>query len=50
MLIGTAKVNNVDSQTWLADALGQTAETPQGRLDELLPLNCQDSQQPDRAA
>ena len=34
-LIGTAKLNNVDPQAWLADVLGRIAETPQSRLDEL---------------
>ena len=35
--IGTAKLNDVDPQAWLADVLGRIAETPQSRLDELLP-------------
>ena len=34
-LIGTAKLNNVDPQAWLADVLGRIAGTPQTRLDEL---------------
>ena len=38
-LIGTAKLNGVDPQAWLADVLGRIAETPQSRLDELLPWN-----------
>ena len=38
-LIGTAKLNDVDPQAWLADVLGRIAETPQSRLDELLPWN-----------
>jgi transposase len=38
-LIVTAKLNDVDPQTWLADVLGRIAEHPVGRLDELLPWN-----------
>ena len=34
-LIGTAKLNNVDPQAWLADVLGKIAGTPQSQLDEL---------------
>ena len=37
-LIGTAKLNDVDPQAWLADVLGRIADTPQTRLDELLAL------------
>ena len=36
-LIGTAKLNDVDPQAWLADVLRRIAGTPQKRLDELLP-------------
>ena len=36
-LIGTAKLNDVDPQAWLADVLDRIADTPQTRLDELLP-------------
>ena len=49
-LIGTAKLNNVDPQAWLADVLSRIAETPQSRLDELLPWNWEDSQRHDQAA
>ena len=38
-LIGTAKLNDVDPQAWLADVLARIADTPQHRLDELLPWN-----------
>ena len=38
-LIGTAKLNDVDPQAWLADVLRRIAGTPQNRLDELLPWN-----------
>ena len=36
-LIQTAKLNDVDPQAWLADALARIADTPQTRLAELLP-------------
>ena len=49
-LIGTAKLNDVDPQAWLADVLGRIAETPQNRLHELLPWNWQTISQQDRAA
>lgn len=38
-LIGTAKLNDVDPQAWLADVLARIADTPQGRLADLLPWN-----------
>lgn len=38
-LIGTAKLNDADPQAWLADVLARIADTPQGRLSELLPWN-----------
>ncbi|UOM36894.1 IS66 family transposase [Acuticoccus sp. I52.16.1] len=38
-LIGTAKLNDIDPQAWLADVLARIAATPQGRLPELLPWN-----------
>ena len=36
-LIGTAKLNGVDPQAWLADVLARIVEMPQNRLHELLP-------------
>ena len=36
-LIGTAKLNVVDPQAWLADVLDRIADLPQTRLHELLP-------------
>ena len=38
-LIGTAKLSDVDPQTWLADVLARIADTPQNRLADLLPWN-----------
>ena len=38
-LIGTAKLNNIDPQAWLADALARINDIPQSRLHELLPWN-----------
>ena len=38
-LIGTAKLNDIDPQTWLADVLSRIADIPQNRLQELLPWN-----------
>jgi hypothetical protein len=38
-LIGTAKLNNVDPQAWLAGVLGRIADLPIARLPELLPWN-----------
>ena len=38
-LIGTAKLNGVDPQAWLADVLTRIADHPVHRLDELLPWN-----------
>ena len=36
-LINTAKLNDIDPQTWLADVLARIAQLPQGQLHELLP-------------
>ena len=38
-LIGTAKLNDIDPQAWLADVLARIADIPQNRLHELLPWN-----------
>jgi transposase len=38
-LIGTAKLNNINPQAWLADVLARIADIPQSRLSELLPWN-----------
>jgi transposase len=38
-LIGTAKLNDLDPQAWLADVLERIADHPIRRLHELLPWN-----------
>jgi hypothetical protein len=38
-LIGTAKLDGVDPQAWLADVLHGIANHPAPRLHELLPWN-----------
>ena len=38
-LIGTAKLNDIDPQAWLANVLSRIADIPQNRLHELLPWN-----------
>ena len=42
-LIVTARLNDVDPKTWLADALARIGDHPAARLDELLPWNWQPS-------
>jgi hypothetical protein len=44
-LIGTAKLNDVDPQAWLADVLARIADHPAKRLHELLPWNWRAEQQ-----
>ena len=44
-LIGTAKLNGVDPQAWLADILARIAGHPTSRLHELLPWNWQHQQE-----
>jgi transposase len=48
-LIGTAKLNDVDPQAWLADVLGRIADTPMSRFDDLLPWNARPSATPKAA-
>lgn len=45
-LIGTARLNDIDPQAWLADVLARIADTPQSRLSELLPWNWHAAQEP----
>lgn len=40
-LIGTAKLNDVDPQAWLADVIARISDMPVSRLPELLPWNWQ---------
>ena len=49
-LIGTAKLNGVDPQAWLADVLDRIAEMPQTRLPELLPWHWKVERKPALAA
>jgi transposase len=49
-LIGTAKLNDVDPQAWLADVLGRIASIPMSRLDDLLPWNWAAPHQPVKVA
>ena len=49
-LIVTAKLNDIDPQAWLADALARIAEHPSHRLDELLPWNWAKSTTLEKAA
>ena len=48
-LIGTAKLNGVDPQAWLADVLARIADHPARQLADLLPWNWQ-RPRPDAAA
>lgn len=38
-LIGTAKLNGIDPQAWLADVIARISDLPVSRLPELLPWN-----------
>ena len=38
-LIGTAKLNGIDPQAWLADVIARISDMPMSRLPELLPWN-----------
>ena len=49
-LIGTAKLNDVDPQDWLANVLDRIADLPQTRLHELLPWNWKGKRQRNLAA
>ena len=45
-LIGTARLNDIDPQAWLADVLARIADMPQNRLAELLPWNWHAAREP----
>lgn len=49
-LITTAKLNDIDPQTWLADVLARIADLPQSRLHELLPWNWKVTREQKKAA
>ena len=49
-LIGTAKLNGVDPQAWLAEVLDGIADLLQNRLHELLPWHWKAERQQDLAA
>jgi transposase len=49
-LIGTAKLNGIDPQAWLADVLARINDHPANQLAELLPWNWQASRQAALAA
>ncbi len=36
-LIGTAKLNEIDPQAWLADVIARISDLPVSRLPKLLP-------------
>jgi hypothetical protein len=38
-LIGTAKLNDIDPQAWLADVIARISDMPVSHLPELLPWN-----------
>ena len=40
-LIGTAKLNDVDPQAWLADVLARLPDHPSRRIDDLMPWRWQ---------
>ena len=44
-LIGTAKLNDIDPQAWLADVIARISDTPVSRLHELLPWNWKSADQ-----
>jgi transposase len=48
-LIGTAKLNDVDPEAWLADVLSCINDYPASRIDELLPWNWKQQRQQEAA-
>jgi transposase len=50
-LIGSAKLNDIDPQAWLADVLAKIADHPARKIDDLLPWNWKAARQTaDKAA
>jgi hypothetical protein len=49
-LIGTAKLNDVDPQAWLADVISRISDMPMSRLSELLPWAWKTETRPVKAA
>jgi hypothetical protein len=50
-LIGSAKLNGVDPQAWLADVIARLSDLPVSRLPELLPWHWRQlAVQPEKAA
>ena len=49
-LIGTAKLNGIDPQAWLADVIARISDMPASRLPELLPWNWNDHKHNVKAA
>ena len=49
-LIGTAKLNDIDPQAWLADVLAKIADYPSNRIDDLLPWNWKAQRQAEKQA
>lgn len=45
-LIGTAKLNGIDPQAWLADVIARMSDMPVSRLPELLPWQWKPSVKP----
>ena len=49
-LIGTAKLNGIDPQAWLADVIARISDLPVSRLPELLLWHWTSSSREDRIA
>src|SRR5712692_7839223 len=49
-LVETAKLNDIDPQTWLTDVLARLQDHPAKRIDELLPWNWKQARQEKAAA
>jgi hypothetical protein len=49
-LIGTAKLNGIDPQAWLADIIARISDLPVSRLPELLPWKWKQPEDPSEKA